>query len=73
MNLWRIVLATGFRIELSEIEVVISTQAGVKQATVLVAGTGASQQLVAYVTPDTVDADEVLHGELPAAVYDELN
>ena len=51
----------------------ISKQAGVKQATVLVAGTGASQQLVAYVTPDTVDADEVLHGELPAAVYDELN
>ena len=52
----------GFRIELSEIEVVLSKQPGVKQVVVIVHGKGASSQLVGYITPETCDVDEVLQG-----------
>ncbi|MBV9450698.1 MAG: AMP-binding protein, partial [Streptosporangiaceae bacterium] len=47
----------GFRVEPGEVEAVLRTHPGVREAVVLVAGEGAQRHLIGYVTPaDGVDA-----------------
>eukprot|EP00929_Paragymnodinium_shiwhaense_P069361 TRINITY_DN3498_c0_g2_i3.p1 TRINITY_DN3498_c0_g2~~TRINITY_DN3498_c0_g2_i3.p1 ORF type:complete len:1779 (-),score=388.08 TRINITY_DN3498_c0_g2_i3:198-5534(-) len=47
----------GFRIEIGEIEAVVRGAAGVKDATVILAGEGESKFLAAYAAPLSVDLD----------------
>ncbi|HEY1013985.1 MAG TPA: amino acid adenylation domain-containing protein, partial [Herpetosiphonaceae bacterium] len=53
----------GYRIELGEIEAALQQQPGVSQSVVIAHGDGAGdQRLVAYVAPETIDADQLRRG-----------